>query len=464
MPTNAIKWNSALGRWQQWSGTAWGELAATYNLTGLTCTSFNNTGNTTLGDASADTVTSNAGTWTFNNTPTIAGNLTFSGAITFTGNTTFGDAATDTVTLVANTITVPAAGLTFTGGAVTFAGGIAGGVLTASSSATFTNKTFDTAGAGNVLKVNGNTITGVAGAGTITFPAATDQVVCRATTDTLTNKTITGLASASTIFDSGGTNSFNIGYLDVPLNTQSASYTLALIDRAKLISTNSAVIIPANATTAFPVGSSISIFNNSASSIPLTIASGSADTVRQAGTSTSTVTASAFTATISGFTLSVSAVSSGTLAVGQTVVGYGTITALGTGTGGVGTYTLSASSTVSSATGMNSTTTATTAITGQVATVTGSISTTTLTVTAVTSGTLTIGQTISGTGITAGTKIVGYISGSGGTGTYIVDTSQTVASTTITAAQPQRSILPYGLATLMKTGTTSWMLLGAGVA
>jgi len=68
---------------------------------------------------------------------------------------------------------------------------------------------------------------------------------------------------------------------------------------------------------------------------------------------------------------------------------------------------------------------------------TGSISGTTLTVAAnsVTKGAITIGQTLSGSGIAAGTKIVGFNSGAGGNvnegGTYTVSKSQTVASTTI---------------------------------
>jgi len=67
------------------------------------------------------------------------------------------------------------------------------------------------------------------------------------------------------------------------------------------------------------------------------------------------------------------------------------------------------------------------------AVVTGSIATTVLTVTAVTSGTLSVGQTISGSGVTAGTKITALGTGTGGTGTYTVGTSQTASSTTITA-------------------------------
>lgn len=64
---------------------------------------------------------------------------------------------------------------------------------------------------------------------------------------------------------------------------------------------------------------------------------------------------------------------------------------------------------------------------------TGSISGTTLTVTAVSTGTITKGQIISGTGVTAGTKIIALNTGSGGTGTYEVTPSQTVSSTTITS-------------------------------
>lgn len=31
-PTNAIRWSSSAGKWQKWSGAAWGDLAATYNI------------------------------------------------------------------------------------------------------------------------------------------------------------------------------------------------------------------------------------------------------------------------------------------------------------------------------------------------------------------------------------------------------------------------------------------------
>jgi hypothetical protein len=70
--------------------------------------------------------------------------------------------------------------------------------------------------------------------------------------------------------------------------------------------------------------------------------------------------------------------------------------------------------------------------------VTGSIAAFTLTVTAVTSGVLSIGQTITGTGVSADTRIVAFLTGTGGTGTYTVDVSQTVSSTTITATKLTR--------------------------
>ena len=144
-----------------------------------------------------------------------------------------------------------------------------------------------------------------------------------------------------------------------------------------------------------------------------------------------------FTGSISGTTLTVTSVQSGTIAVGQAIFGQGmaqntVITALGTGSGGTGTYTVSDSQTVASTT-INSV--------AAPAIVTGAISGTTLTVSAVTSGTLKIGQTIEGSGVTDGTIITEFGSGSGGAGTYTVSASQTVSSTTIYAIN--WTVLPF---------------------
>jgi hypothetical protein len=64
---------------------------------------------------------------------------------------------------------------------------------------------------------------------------------------------------------------------------------------------------------------------------------------------------------------------------------------------------------------------------------TGSISGTTLTISAVTSGAVSVGQYVTGSGLTQYTQITGFISGTGGVGTYTVNYNQSVGSTTMTA-------------------------------
>ena len=66
-------------------------------------------------------------------------------------------------------------------------------------------------------------------------------------------------------------------------------------------------------------------------------------------------------------------------------------------------------------------------------TTTASIAATTLTVTEFSGGNLAVGHVLSGSGVTGGTKIIAFGTGTGGTGTYTVSASQTVASTTIIA-------------------------------
>jgi len=72
---------------------------------------------------------------------------------------------------------------------------------------------------------------------------------------------------------------------------------------------------------------------------------------------------------------------------------------------------------------------------------TGSISGTTLTITAVTQGSLAVGNYITGTGITPGTYITALGSGSGGTGTYTVNISQTISSETISFVRYVKAII-----------------------
>ncbi len=67
------------------------------------------------------------------------------------------------------------------------------------------------------------------------------------------------------------------------------------------------------------------------------------------------------------------------------------------------------------------------------ATFTASISGTTLTVTAVGSGVVDVGDFLDATGIVSNTRIVGYGTGLGGTGTYTVNESQTIGSSAFTS-------------------------------
>ena len=84
-------------------------------------------------------------------------------------------------------------------------------------------------------------------------------------------------------------------------------------------------------------------------------------------------------------------------------------------------------------------------VSSRAAVVTGSIATTTLTVSAVTSGTIYPSMQITGTGVTAGTRIVSQLTGTtGGAGTYTVNQSQTVSSTTITGDLPSKIVVTQG--------------------
>ena len=75
------------------------------------------------------------------------------------------------------------------------------------------------------------------------------------------------------------------------------------------------------------------------------------------------------------------------------------------------------------------------------ATFTADISGTTMTVSAVASGTISVGQQIYGTGVAQLTRITALVTGTGGVGTYTVSTSQTVASTTIVSGPDNYQLL-----------------------
>lgn len=130
-----------------------------------------------------------------------------------------------------------------------------------------------------------------------------------------------------------------------------------------------------------------------------------------------------FTGSISGTTLTVTSVSSGTITANQALTGVGVtaetvITALGTGSGGTGTYTVNLSQTVAASSLASS---------AVGARFTATIAGTTMTVSAVASGTIYLGQTIQGVGLTAGTIVTALGTGTGGAGTYTLSAAHTIA-------------------------------------
>ena len=159
-----------------------------------------------------------------------------------------------------------------------------------------------------------------------------------------------------------------------------------------------------------------------------------------------------FTATISSSTMTVSAVSEGTLAIGMVVTGVGVpastvITALASGT--TGAYTISTSATISSATVMmaefilppntkivsQSSSTVFNLSASVSASFTASFSTTTMTVTAVSAGTLDIGQIVTGTSVTANSVIIAFGTGMGGAGTYTLSQTSSLSGVSCTATK-----------------------------
>jgi len=94
---------------------------------------------------------------------------------------------------------------------------------------------------------------------------------------------VANLGNGSSVIDGGGT-ARTIGYRAIPLTAKSASYQIALGDVGQGLSTSAGVTVPPNATTAFAIGDTIAVYNNSASSI--TITQGAGVTLRLVGTTT----------------------------------------------------------------------------------------------------------------------------------------------------------------------------------
>lgn len=104
------------------------------------------------------------------------------------------------------------------------------------------------------------------------------------TSATLTTPTINGatIGAASIVNDIGTIATNSVGFRGIPANAKTGAYTLLLTDCGKHISiTTGGVAIPANGTTAFPIGTTIGVYNDSGSTQAITITT---DTLRLGGT------------------------------------------------------------------------------------------------------------------------------------------------------------------------------------
>jgi hypothetical protein len=96
-------------------------------------------------------------------------------------------------------------------------------------------------------------------------------------TQTLTNKTITGLANVSTVLDFSGTQ-YQFGFRNMP-QSGTTSGNLALGDSGKHVYVSSGVTIPPNSSVPFEIGAVITVVSNATS---LTITQGSGVTLKWA--------------------------------------------------------------------------------------------------------------------------------------------------------------------------------------
>lgn len=150
------------------------------------------------------------------------------------------------------------------------------GSLTAGNVAAAANLTAVNTTTTNLTATTAN-VTNIAVAANLTTANAT------ATNLTATNISSSGLNANNSVNDTGTIATTSPGLRGLPQNAQTASYTLALTDAGKHISiTTGGIVIPANSSVAFPVGTAIALYNNSGSSQTISITS---DTLRQAGTS-----------------------------------------------------------------------------------------------------------------------------------------------------------------------------------
>lgn len=140
------------------------------------------------------------GTQTFTGATVNLPSITSVGTLDITGTVVLSGSTSGTTTLQASAI----AGT----GTLTLPSTATDTLAGAASTTTFTNKTYDTAGTGNVFKINGTSITSTTGTGSVVL-AASPTLTGTTTCSTLTAPTITGTGAIQ-----GSGASATVGYLN----------------------------------------------------------------------------------------------------------------------------------------------------------------------------------------------------------------------------------------------------------
>jgi hypothetical protein len=114
--------------------------------------------------------------------------------------------------------------------AFTFPTQASGTILTADSTATLTNKTFNTAGVGNSFSINGTAISAVTGTGSVvlaTSPSLTTPVLGVATATSINKLTLTQPATGATLTLADGSSLITAGGFATTITAvQTANFTL----------------------------------------------------------------------------------------------------------------------------------------------------------------------------------------------------------------------------------------------
>ncbi len=135
-------------------------------------------------------------------------------------------------------------------------------VLTASSTSTLTNKTI-AYGSNTLTDVVGVTATQTLTNKTLTSPTLTTPVLGTPSSGTLSSCTVDGTDA--------------VGFRNIPQNSQSAAYTLALADSGKHIFHPSSdanartFTIPANSSVAYPIGTALTFINMTSQVVSIAI-------------------------------------------------------------------------------------------------------------------------------------------------------------------------------------------------